>query len=342
MTSAGGYIQAALEQAPNPEGGVSPVSSNLFYVPGTTIEVDPKPTMLERDDELRGGFFEYPNAGVAEYNPEGSLEGRLYPGLVGLLLSAACGGCVSSAGDGAAVLDPDGVAVPVGAYRHVFSWRSSEIPQTLQLLYAPPAGGFWKASGVGLDELALKASGGAQTYSAKLFALVAATLADPGLTPSYEAASPWRAGEMELNWLSGSAVTEEFEWSVKNGLKIERAFTTNSRYPDAIVYEQNLPTVSGTIPKRSLDADDWEALVAGTQFAARMHYVHSQPAAGAYRHQLWVELPGCQYQGGKADAIKNERRNKASFDWAARYDEVSAGWATLTLVNSTPTYATYA
>ena len=80
MASPGGYIQAALEQAPNAEGGANTVSSNLFYIPGTTIDFDPKPTMLERKDELRGAFAALPHSGAAKYEPEGSLEGPRLPG----------------------------------------------------------------------------------------------------------------------------------------------------------------------------------------------------------------------------------------------------------------------
>lgn len=341
MASTGGYIQAALEQAPNAEGGANAVSSNLFYLPAVTIDMNPDPQMLDTGDELRGNFAEYPNSGVGEYNPSGSLDGRCYPGTLGLLLNAACGGCVTTVGDGI-IVDPDAVPVPAGAYQHVFSWRATEIPQTMQLIYAPPPGGFRKSQGVGINELSFKADGGAQTFAAQLLNLVTKKLTDPLLTPSYEAAQPWRAGELAITWLASSAVTEDFDWSIKNGIKTERAYTTGSRFPDAIVYEQKIPVLGGSIPKRSLIDVDYDALLAGTTFAAKLKMTHSQDAATGYKHQMWVELPACQYQSGKGDAIKNERRNQASFDWAARYDVATSKWATITLVNSTPAYATYA
>lgn len=341
MASTGGYIQMALEQSPNYEGGANAVSSNLFYFPGVSVDIDPKMTPLERNDELRGGFYAMPHDGAAEYAPEGSLEGRCYPATLGLLLHLACGSCVTTAGNGV-ITDPDGVAVPAGAYRHVFAWKTDETPQTAQMIYAPPAGGFWKAQGVGVDELSFKVGNGAWNATAKLLALVAATIADPSLTPSYETAGPWRAGQMALTWLAGTATTEDFDWSIKNGMKHEKNFTTASLYPDALSYESALPVLGGSIPKRSLDSDDWDALIAGTTFAAKMKFTHSENAAGTYKHQLWVDMPACQYVSGKADAIKNERRNKASFDWEARYDTSTSKWATITLVNSTAAYATYA
>lgn len=343
MASAGGYIHAALEQAPNAEGGSNAVSSNVFYIPGTTIDMDPKPTMLERNDELRGEFAALPHSGVAKYEPEGSLEGRMYPATLGLLLHAAVGSCTTTAGDGGSVTDPDSVAVPVGSHRHVFAWKTSEVPQTMQLQFAPPNGSpFRKAQGVGVDELSFKAEDGAWTMNAKLLALVNAIISDPSLTPAYETPGPWREGELALTWLSGSATTKEFSFSIKNGLKVERQFTTSSRYPDSIVYETNLPIVSGSIPKRSFDTDDWNALIAGTTFAATLKFTHSENAAGSYKHQLWIQLPACQYVSGKQDAIKNERRTEATFDFEARYDTLTSKWATITLVNATAAYATYA
>jgi len=341
MASAGGYIQAMLEQAPNAEGGVNTVSSNVFYLPGTTIDFDPKPTMLERNDELRGEFAALPHSGVAKYEPEGSLESRLYPATLGLILHAAVGSCVTTAGDGGSVKDPDDVSVPVGAHRHVFAWKTTETPQTLQLTYAPPSGGFKRAQGVGVDELAFTAADGAWRMAAKMLALIAAPIADPSLTPSYETPGPWREGELALSWLAGSATTKEFDFAIKNGLATERQFTIASRYPDSIVYESNLPVVSGSIPKRSFDTDDWNALVAGTTCAAKLKFTHSQMATGSYPHQLWVEMPACQYVSGKQDAVKNERRTEAEFAWEARYDTVTSDWCTVTLVNATAAYASY-
>jgi hypothetical protein len=250
MASPGGYIQAALESAPNAEGGVNAVSSNLFYLPGTSIEFDPKMTPLEHNDELRGGFYAAPHDGAAEYNPDGSLEGRVYPATLGLLLWAACGSCVTTAGNGV-ITDPDSQAVPAGAYRHVFAFKTTEIPQTLQMIYAPPTGGFWKAQGVGIDEIDFKNANGAQVFTAKLMALVAKRLTDPALTPTYETAAAWRKGQLALTWLSGSAITEDFDWSIKNGLAVEHQFGVNSLYPDSIIYNNPLPVVGGSIPKRS-------------------------------------------------------------------------------------------
>jgi hypothetical protein len=328
MASTGGYIQGALEQTPNAEGGANAVSSVVVYHPGISIDMDPKVAVLERKDELRGGFWAMPHSGAASYDPDGTMEGRVYPNAIGQLLSCAIGVDTPTTANSTKV--------------HTYTWNQTETPQTMQLIFAPPAGGFWKATGVGIDELDFKVENNAWNYTAKLMGLKAATISDPTLTTAYEVPGPWRAGEMALSWLSGSAVTEEFTWHIKNGLKQERSFTTSSLYPTSLVYEQALPVVGGTISKRSLDSDDWAELTAGTPFAASITMTHSEHVQGTSIHYtLTATMPACQYVTVKADAIKNERRNKASFDWEARYDTQTAGFCAVVLVNDTATYATY-
>ena len=59
----------------------------------------------------------------------------------------------------------------------MFAWKTTEIPQTMQLQYAPPSGvPFKKAQGVGIDELAFKAGDGAWTLTAKLLGLIDAPI----------------------------------------------------------------------------------------------------------------------------------------------------------------------
>ena len=327
--STGGYIQGALEQTPRTSGGAQKISSVVMYHPGTSIDMDPKVTVLERKDELRGGFYAMPHSGVAAYDPDGTMSGRIYPTSFGQILACAIG--------------DDTPSSHTEGYHHTYAWRQTEIPQTMQLIFAPPAGGFWKANGVGVDELTVKVENNAWTYDAKLMGLYAAPIADPTLTPSYETQTPWRAGQMALTWLSNTAVTEDFSWSIKNGLKQERSFTlASAAYPDSIVYGAALPVVSGSIPKRSLATADWDALVNGTPFSAVITMTHNQFITSAVPFLLTITMPACQYVSAKADPIKNERRNKATFDWEARYDTGTTAFCTVVLNNNTATYATYA
>jgi hypothetical protein len=344
MSAAGGYIQVALEEAPNGEHGTNPVSSVPFYLPQTSINFDPKFAPMDTSDELRGGLSLSPNKGPLSFAPAGPADGRLYPATVGFWLALACGMCTSTPGAGtSAVKDPANVNVPVGAYRHVFDWKSGQTPQTTQIKWAAPDGSlYWKAMGVGADKLDFTRNNGAWQVAATLLGLYANTIADPALTPSYETPGPWRAGQMALTWLASSAITDDFTWYVENTLAALSTVSSASLYPDMLVYNGGIPVLGGTIPKRSMEAADWNALIAGTQFAAMMHFIHSEDAVSGYKHQLWVDMPGCQYQAGTPDAIANQRVNKGSFDWEARDDATTGKRATITLVNATPTYATYA
>lgn len=337
-----GFVQVALEQAPNAEGGANAVSSNVFYLPASQFTFDENPELLEYADELRGGFFRAPHGGASAYDPNGAFDVRCYPATLGFLLYQLCGSCVTTAGNGSSVTDPDSAAVPVGAYRHVFSFKTADPPQTAQYIYSPPAGGFYKAQGVAIDECEFKVANGAWQAAAKLLGLYHSTISDPSLTPSYETAKPWLSGQLALSWLSGSATTREFDWKIQLGCAAERQFTTASLYPDSMVFDENLPVLGGSIPKRAFDSDDWAALIGGTTFAAEIKMTHSDNAVGSYKHKLWVEMPACQYVAGKADPVENKRRREASFDWEARYDTATSSTVTITLVNSTAAYATFA
>ena len=57
---------------------------------------------------------------------------------------------------------------------------------------------------------------------------------------------------------------------------------------------------------------------------------------------LWIELPGCQLIHADADDVAAQRRREGSYELAARYDATTAKLATVTLVNATATYRTFA
>ena len=61
-TAVGPYLQMALEQAPNYEGGTNPVSSNVFYPPVEEITDDEKMTVLEEKNVVRGFLAPMPHS----------------------------------------------------------------------------------------------------------------------------------------------------------------------------------------------------------------------------------------------------------------------------------------
>jgi hypothetical protein len=96
--------------------------------------------------------------------------------------------------------------------------------------------------------------------------------------------------------------------------------------------------VTGSIPKRVIDPDDWDALVAGTGFAVKARW-QSTVVIGAtsYKYTLWLECLNAQYVDGGPEALANKRRLGGSFNWKSTYNG-TAGSTKLTLVNATASY----
>lgn len=339
---AASYLRLAAEQTPNAEGGAAKVSKVNFDIPVMTLKLDPAPTMLEVSDEMRGYTGQAPNKGVAEYAPSATFKTRVYPGILGALLLGATGSVVTTAGNGV-ITDPDGVAIPVGAYRHVFAWAAGSIPQTFQLNAAPPVGLFYKGSGLGIDSIDFSIDSGCWVADVATKQLYTAVIADPVINPAFETPMPFLSGMMTLStWLAATALTKEFSFKIENTLLCERQFTTASLFPDSIVVDTPWQVLSGHIGKVAMDADDWAALLAGTTFAAKIKLLHTQVIdATATKHCMWIEMPACQYASGDIGEITNDRRHEASFDWKAAWDTVTSKWATITLVNGTALLTDY-
>jgi hypothetical protein len=97
--------------------------------------------------------------------------------------------------------------------------------------------------------------------------------------------------------------------------------------------------VSGSIPKRHIDVDDFDALIAATPFTVKVKWQSTVSiAATSYKYTLWLECPNAQYVAGQPNPLMNQRRHGATFDWKATYAG-SAGSSKWTLVNATTSYA---
>lgn len=339
---ANGYLRLADESAPNGETGANAVSATTFDIPFLEAFIDPKPQYDNPDGEVRGYAGPPPATAVVAYQPEGSIKAVARPSYMGLLLKEACGGVTTTAGNGV-ITDPDSVAVPAGAYRHVFDWCTGVTPRTFQALFSALTGVHWKAKGNGVETLGFAFEEEVLMLTAALRTLYADTQADPTITPSITTELPFFSGSMTLTWLTGSAVTQDFNFEIRNSLNFFRSFGAVSKYPDTAELGEDMPSqrLGGTISKRALDADDYAALKACTTFAAKIKLTHSQMVTGAYPHQMWVEMPACQYAADwSPEAIKNTRQQPAGFNWEAKYDTATSKWATITLCNATPAYFT--
>lgn len=337
------YAQVRREASPGTETVTPSYASKVLYPPALSVQVNPNPSHLIRDDEIRN--IDEPLSAVAEsYAPDWSAESRLYPDSVGMWLACMLGAPTTTAGNGV-ITDPDSVAIPVGAYRHVWTapfGPSGLTPQTFDLRAAyRDQGVYFQAKGCAVQQLAIAnpAQGGSR-LSMSGPALYLARISDPSLTPAYEALSvtPLMRRHLSLSWLSGSASTEDFSLSVANPVETTSTLGAASAFPDLIEKAESPVTFTGSIPKRVLDSDDYDALINATGFTATAKYVSQTIIASSYPYKLFFVFGNCQYTGGGPGALENRRRIGATFDWRAS-SAGSAGHAVITLVNATSSYA---
>ena len=346
MTAAiGPYLQVALEEVPCYEGiADGDVSSNVFYPPVDTITDDDKPTFLEEQNVIRGFLARMPQLGVAMYDPAWKL-GKVHPrpSSLGFFLAAMLGSWTSEAGNStSAHVDPDGTNVPTGGYMHTFTFKFATAPQTFQAIACSGDGKHRKATGVALSDLAFSWQHGAMVLDPTALALYTDDIADPSVTPVLDLAMPFRRGDMSLSWLSGSALTRDFDFKFVSPVETIRSPVHASLYPTDVWYKNGeLPYVSGTISKATLEANDLAALYQGGQFDAKIKIAHRESIVTNYYPAMWVDMPGCQLVGITREDIKAERRREGKYTWESRYDHTTGLFCTVTLVNTTPAYATY-
>ena len=343
-----GYLYEHLETgSPGTEAAASSsFSTKKLYSPIISAKPNLNPSHLDRSDELRN-LNQPPTLLVDSFDPEASdYECRMYPDVLGFRLAHIFGLPTTTTGDGI-ITDPDTVAVPVGAYRHV--WTATSIlpvgaaPQTVEQTYAyTDQGVYFKKRGVACTELNISnddAGGSKLTWEGP--ALWLDDISDPGLTAAFEslAIKPFSRRHLTLpSWLSGTGNPDDFELTLTNPAEPYRSMGVASGFPDKMEKTDDLPRVTGSISKRQLDVDDWNALVAATAFSATARYVSESIIASGYPYKFYVQMPNCQYSGGEIAQLDNVRNRGAEFPFVATTPSASAAW-TLTLVNATASYS---
>lgn len=341
---ANGYAQLKYESTPGNEDNTPTLSTKVLFDPLISFEPTLGASHLERDDELRNS--DEPLQVLPEaYAPEWSREGRMYPDLLGYYLKNILGAPTTTAGNGV-ITDPDAVVVPTGAFRHVWAapyGPSGASPMTSQGQVAyKDESVFFKLKGMASGNLSIETpeSGGARLTTGGP-ALHMSRIADPALTPAYEALSipPFERGHLQIvTWLGATAVSEDITLAIDNPVEPVRSLGIDSAFPDVMEKGEGPIVVSGSNPKRHVDVDDWDALLNATRFAVKVRWTNSAVIASSYPYKFWVEGDGAQYVGGGASALVNARRIGASFDWKLTSDGAGAS-STFTLVNSTSSYA---
>lgn len=338
-------VQLMSEETPRPEGAatttpyrLSSGASNFTFIPAQNARISPAPQFLDRGDEMRGIDGAVPML-LDTFLPDGAINIRFYPSMIIWLLQASGLTGVGTAGDGAAVKDPDNVSVPVGVTRWVFTKRPGLTAKTFQVQACyVNEGVFLKGQGFGVSSLGLTSDG---SVTAALEGLVVAKQTDPNLTPAFDSQviPHFRRGDISLTWLSGSGTTDDFNLTIDNSLVRRRtmALATPSYFPDVMEQGDARVRMHGSIPKSKFAVADYDALVAATTFAAKVKWLSPKViGATAAKYSCWVEMPACQYSAGGPDQLSNVRRKGASFDWWAAWDETSAYDFKITILNATP------
>lgn len=340
---ANGYLHGVFESIPGNETNAPTPSTKLIYVPLIDFSPELKPDHLDRDDELRN--VDEPLAKeVEDYEPGWSLESRAYPDLLGFLFKAMLGAPVTTAGDGI-ITDPDTTTIPAGCTRHVWTapyGPSGLNPQSTQWQAAYKDQAFFlKLKGAGCSQLGIESpeKGGVRIKAAGPN-LYTTKIADPALTPTYEALTVacFKRGNLTLpTWLAGTGETADFNVNIANPMEAVSTLGIASLFPDSLEKGDGPILMSGSIPKRVIDPDDWDALVAATAFTIKARWKGTVTIASGYKYSLWIEANNAQYTDGGPEGLANKRRLGASFDWEARYGG-TPGSSKITLVNNTTSY----
>jgi hypothetical protein len=341
-----GYCNAAYESIPGNETNTPTLSTKILYPPALSFTPSLNPAHLERDDEIRNQ--DEPLLVLAErYAPEWSIESRNYPDTLGFLLKLILGAPTTTAGDGI-IVDPDAATIPATATRHVWTapfGPAGASPMTAQMRAAyKDQSTFFKLKGAACQTLSIstpETGGGRIAASGPANYMVRET--DPSLTPTFEslAIPPFmRSGLTIPTWVTGGSTSiEDFSVTITNPVEPYSSLGIASAFPDAMEKAEAPITFTGSIPKRQLDPDDYDALLAATGFTAKAKWVSTKfIAATSYPYSFWIQFDSAQYMSGGPVPLENKRRHGGNFDFKATYDGSGAS-VVCTLVNATTSYA---
>ena len=342
-----GYAKLAYESTPGNETNTPTLSTKVLYPPALSVDLGAKAEHLGRGDEIRN-LDEEPALVPEAFTAEHSIEVRAYPDVTAFLFKWLLGSPVTSVGNGV-ITAPDASTIPAGAYRHV--WTSpfgpaGPYPMTADLVAAyKDQGVFYRAKGCGLSQLSIEnAERGGVMLKASGPALYVARIADPGLTPTYESLGikPWTSGNFTIpNWLSGSANCEKSGMSIEftNPMEPYTSCQTASKWADQLEKTDTPISVTGNAPKRLIDIDDWDALMAATGFATLAQWISdSTIGVTGYPYKLFIETTNSQYVDGGPEPLTNNRRRGGQFNWRATNASGTPGSVKVTIINATASY----
>lgn len=255
----------------------------------------------------------------------------------------------TTAGSTGSNLDPDGNGAVAGARLWQFVARDSAAgararnePVTAQLDAIYDGGPWLFGQGMAASSFAVSNDGG---VSVDLLGLYADRyLADPALTPSYDAESvhPLLPKDLTVAWAAGAADISGMSWTLTNGLEVTPSMSRGTREHPGRIYLTTPSALRGSIDSSEFDPDDWDKLQTAETFAATQRYRSSSKIASTgCNYRMWVETPACQLVGGGPEALGERLRHGASYEWEANLS-VSAGYAhRITLLTGVTAAETY-
>lgn len=348
MPSADQYVRYLVEQAPNGQNGSNTLSATLFYRPLQSFNMKPSRVNDDRTDEFRG-TPEPITPDVSGFGQvAGTATGRTYPNGIGLDFFMLLGAPVTTAGNGI-ITDPDAVAIPATATRHV--WDSSvqdfSLIRTTELksAYGNSAGVFKRDRGVTCTQLDLAVGdqNAPQTFSATYAGLFEDRIADPSLTASYDATTitPFYRGNFSIaTWLTGTASPIGAAFSFTNPVEPDPVLNT-SLWPSNWSRPNtagSVPRLTGTINAKTVDPEDYDAFIAATPFTYKMKWLSTlNIAATSYKYQMWIE-GAASYDDYDPDTMEHKLRHGANINFSAGKSGATQAFK-VTLVNAVASYS---
>ncbi len=177
---------------------------------------------------------------------------------------------------------------------------------------------------------------------ATLAALYAQNIADPSLTPSYDAPSvlPFISANHSIPaWLAASGTPTNINYSLAAPVVHDYSFGQASKFPD--IWDRTTPPqLTATLTLRNVDVDDWLGYINQTQFTVKSKWLHTiNVGATTYKYQMWIE-GNAQYLGTTVESLKHQIKLGATIP--VSFGKGAGSAFKITIVNAVASYSSVA
>jgi hypothetical protein len=165
-------------------------------------------------------------------------------------------------------------------------------------------------------------------------------IADPAITPSYEADTvvPFLASHVSFpTWLASTGVASDIGIAIANPVDPQHTIGSGSKYPDSMYKGDGLIVVTISVPRELINQVDFNAMQASTGFAVKVRMLSTLVIASGYPYKLYVEGSNAQYTDAGPDALENRKR-RGMQNAVVKLTRAGSASCTITLVNATASY----